>query len=70
MSIAEKKLSKEQMASASRKMSVCVEDLSHLHNLAALRPPQKANLEKAGSFRGMKRSNSILSSMTRPMSTY
>ena len=58
------------MASNFRKMSMCVEDISQLHNLAALRPQHHANFKKVASFHVDKTSNSILSSATLTMSAY
>lgn len=44
-----------------------MEDISHLHNLAALKPPHKGNLKKVASFHVDKSSFSILSAATLTM---
>jgi hypothetical protein len=70
MSIAEKKLAKDLFSvSTGRKMSVCIEDNKRALGFGTLKPVI-ANLEKAGSFRVHKRSNSILSSATRAFSVF
>ena len=66
-SIAGKKLARDlQCVESQRKMSLCIEEISNTLGFGPFKP-QSANLEKAGSFRVQKRSDSILSSATRTM---
>ncbi len=71
MSIAEKKLAKDNQSNVSRKMSVCHEEPTPIISQGImLLKPANVILGKAGSFRVHKRSNSILGNSNLKVNAY